>query len=103
VMTIHKAKGLEFPVVFIVSLVEDRFPSRNRPDKIDLPDALIKDVLPSGDFHLQEERRLFYVAMTRAKDELYLTSALDYGGKRVKKPSRFVIEALDRPRPTPRR
>ncbi|MFH1368626.1 MAG: ATP-dependent DNA helicase [Elusimicrobiota bacterium] len=98
VMTIHKAKGLEFPVVFMVSLVEDRFPSRNRPDKIDMPVKLVKDILPEGDFHIQEERRLFYVGMTRAKDELYLTSALDYGGKRTKKVSRFVIEALDRPK-----
>lgn len=101
VLTIHKAKGLEFPVVYMVSLVEDRFPSRNRPDKIEMPVGLIKDILPEGDFHLQEERRLFYVGMTRAKDELYLTSAFDYGGKRTKKISRFVIEALDKPKADP--
>lgn len=96
ISTIHKAKGLEFPVVFMVSLVEDRFPSRNRPDKIPMPVEMIKDILPEGDFHIQEERRLFYVGMTRAKKELYLTSAFDYGGKRTKKPSRFIIEALDK-------
>ncbi|MCB4792534.1 MAG: ATP-dependent helicase [Elusimicrobia bacterium] len=98
VLTIHKAKGLEFSVVFMVSLVEDRFPSRNKRDLIELPDELIKDILPQGDFHLQEERRLFYVGMTRSKDELYLTSARDYGGKRAKKVSRFVLEALDKPK-----
>ncbi|MBN1621240.1 MAG: UvrD-helicase domain-containing protein [Endomicrobiales bacterium] len=97
VLTYHKAKGLEFPVVFMVSLVEDRFPSRNKKEPIELPTELIKDVLPTGDYHVQEERRLFYVGMTRAKDELYFTSARDYGGKRAKKISRFVIEALDKP------
>jgi len=95
VMTIHKAKGLEFPVVFLVSLVEQRFPSRNRSDAIELPRELIKDLLPEGDIHLQEERRLFYVGMTRARDELFLTSARDFGSDRIRKISRFVVEALE--------
>ena len=98
VLTIHRAKGLEFPVVFMVSLVKDKFPARGRSESIELPDQLVKDVLPSGDFHLQEERRLFYVGMTRAKTELYLTSARDYGGTRPRKISPFVLEALDAPR-----
>jgi ATP-dependent DNA helicase UvrD/PcrA len=95
VMTIHKAKGLEFPVVFLVSLVEQRFPSRDRSDPIELPRGLIKDLLPEGDIHLQEERRLFYVGMTRARDELFLTSARDFGTNRTRKVSRFVVEALE--------
>ncbi|MDD2751760.1 MAG: UvrD-helicase domain-containing protein [Candidatus Omnitrophica bacterium] len=94
VLTIHKAKGLEFRVVFLVSLVAGRFPVTRRRAAIELPDALIKEVLPEGDFHVQEERRLFYVGMTRAKEELYLTSAQDYGGVRMRKMSQFVIEAL---------
>lgn len=94
VMTIHKAKGLEFAVVFLVSLVETKFPWPRRSEPIELAEALIKDVLPLGDFHLQEERRLFYVAMTRAKKELYLTSAVDYGTKQPRKVSRFVKEAV---------
>jgi len=57
----------------------------------------VKDILTSADFHRQEERRLFYVGMTRAKEALYLTSAQDYGGKRPRKPSLFVSEALDLP------
>jgi DNA helicase-2/ATP-dependent DNA helicase PcrA len=94
ILTIHKAKGLEFRVVFLVSLVQGKFPLPKRSVQIGLPDCLIKEVLPSGDFHTQEERRLFYVGMTRSKEELYLTSADDYGGKRLRKVSQFVLEAL---------
>ncbi|MBI4278324.1 MAG: PD-(D/E)XK nuclease family protein, partial [Armatimonadetes bacterium] len=97
----HKAKGLEFPVVFLVCGVADRFPTRQRSEGIPLPDALVKDILPAGDFHMQEERRLFYVGMTRAQQELYLTSARDYGGVRPRKVSPFVLEALDLPRVDP--
>src|SRR5919198_1310037 len=95
VLTVHKAKGLEFPVVFLVALVQDKFPLRARKDALELPVELIKEALPSGDFHKQEERRLFYVGMTRAKRELLLTSARDYGGARERKVSQFVLEALD--------
>lgn len=94
ILTIHKAKGLEFRVVFLVSLVQGKFPLPKRSQQIALPDCLIKEVLPTGDFHTQEERRLFYVGMTRAKEELYFTSAEDYGGKRLRKVSQFVAEAL---------
>lgn len=93
VMTVHAAKGLEFEHVFIGNLVDKRFPSIGRKDPIELPDALLKEILPEGDFHLQEERRLFYVAMTRAKSGLYFVSAEDYGGARKKKLSRFLLEA----------
>ncbi|MFA5115583.1 MAG: 3'-5' exonuclease, partial [Candidatus Omnitrophota bacterium] len=93
ILTIHKAKGLEFRVVFLVTLVQGRFPWPRRSQGIELPDVLIKEVLPTGDFHIQEERRLFYVGMTRAKEELYLTSAEDYGGKRLRRVSQFVFEA----------
>ncbi len=94
VLTIHKAKGLEFRVVFMVSLVNGKFPVAGRRQSIELPDSLIKEILPAGDYHIQEERRLFYVGMTRAKQELFLTSAVDYGGARMRRISQFVIEAL---------
>jgi len=94
-LTIHSAKGLEFPVVFLVNLVSQRFPSSKRSEQIPLPDELIKEILPAGDFHLEEERRLCYVGMTRAKDRLFLTAANFYGeGKRSKRLSPFIIEAL---------
>ncbi len=92
VMTVHAAKGLEFNYVFIINLVEQRFPTREKSDPIEIPEALVKDILPEGDFHLQEERRLFYVALTRAKTHVYLSWAKDYGGARQKRPSQFLIE-----------
>jgi DNA helicase-2/ATP-dependent DNA helicase PcrA len=98
VLTLHKAKGLEWPVVFLVTCVQGKFPSQRRSEPIEMPASLIKDRLPSGDFHLQEERRLFYVGMTRASDALYLTSAEDLGGRRKWKVSQFVLEALDLPK-----
>ena len=101
VLTLHKAKGLEFPVVFLVGLVQGRFPTPRRADPIELPDPLIKDLLPVGDHHLQEERRLFYVGMTRAREALYFTAAQRYGGKTVRKLSQFVCEALELASPAP--
>ena len=101
VLTYHKAKGLEFGVVFLVGLVDDRFPGRERRDALELPDALVSDPAPDADQHVAEERRLFYVGMTRAREELVLSSAQDYGGRTSRGVSRFVAEALDLPPATP--
>lgn len=100
IMTVHGSKGLEFPVVFLANLVGDRFPSRNRKDSIPIHEGLIKEALSdlsSSEEHLQEERRLFYVGATRAKEKLYLTAANFYGNaKRKKKATVFLYELLDR-------
>lgn len=94
-LTVHSAKGLEFPVVFLTNLVGARFPTSERKEQIPIPDSLIKEILPVGDYHLEEERRLFYVGMTRARDLLYFTAAQYYGeGKREKKLSPFIAETL---------
>ncbi|MBI4032378.1 ATP-dependent helicase [Candidatus Berkelbacteria bacterium] len=96
VLTVHAAKGLEFDTVLLPSLMADRFPGRRRRDMLELPDALIAEALPSGDEHMEEERRLAYVAITRAKRQLMLSGAERVGtGTRPKKLSPFVVEALD--------
>jgi DNA helicase-2/ATP-dependent DNA helicase PcrA len=82
-MTIHGSKGLEFPVVFIAGLEEGIFPhSRSAQNQEEL----------------EEERRLAYVAMTRAREALYLvyaTRRIIYGTQQNNPPSRFVTELLD--------
>jgi DNA helicase-2/ATP-dependent DNA helicase PcrA len=81
--SVHQAKGLEWSVVFIIWLAEGRFPS-------------LRSITASGGEGEEEERRLFYVAVTRAKDELYLCYprfAPDRGGREmIMHPSRFISE-----------
>ena len=94
VLTIHKAKGLEFPVVFLVHATDERLPGQARLDPLRLPDALSRAAAPDRERHIAEERRLTYVAMTRAQQEFAFTSAIDYGFQRPSRPSRFIGEAL---------
>ncbi len=100
ISTIHGVKGLEFDMVFLPSLVSRRFPSDNRKNSIEIPSDLISEVLNEGDFHLQEERRLFYVALTRAKKHLCLLysdfySASNSKNPRAKKMSVFLQEIIE--------
>lgn len=91
-LTVHSAKGLEFKVVFLVQLIEGRFPTRFRGDSIPFPEELIAETLPSGDAHLSEERRLFYVGITRAREKLIFSLARNYGGIRDSRLSLFLKE-----------
>ncbi len=97
VLTVHKAKGLEFPVVFVPGMVAGRFPSTGRGETLPLPAGLGRGAPTTPASALAEERRLCYVAMTRARDELILSHAADYGGARARRVSPFVLEALDLP------
>lgn len=94
ILTAHLSKGMEFDYVFIINAVEERFPSRNKGGEIPLPNELFNEDISNTNKinHIAEERRLFYVAMTRAKKRLYITSADNYGGTRTKKISRFLNE-----------
>jgi DNA helicase II / ATP-dependent DNA helicase PcrA len=91
-MTVHAAKGLEFPHVFILRMNQGDFPVRKRRRVLEFPEALMKEELPRGDFHIQEERRLFYVALTRARDRLTLTTIAN--GNKKSKPSVFLEDIL---------
>jgi DNA helicase-2/ATP-dependent DNA helicase PcrA len=92
-MTVHAAKGLEFPVIIVLSVASRRFPSVERKAVIEFPDELRKGPLPPKNIHTQEERRLFFVALTRAQDRLYVSSVAAPG----KKPSTFIDDLLRDP------
>ncbi len=96
-LTGHSAKGLEFPVVYIVSLVQNRFPGIDKKDLFTVPPALLKDTVPDEAPHLEEERRLMYVAMTRAQEQLICTYSQTYEGSRKWKPSVFLKEIFADP------
>ena len=91
--TVHGSKGLEYPVVFVIGLSNRRFPPSKRSESVEFPSELYKDELPVGDYRIQEERRLFYVAMTRAREKLYLYGMEKKGTKR----SRFLTELASAP------
>lgn len=103
-LTAHNAKGLEFPVVYLVRLVEGNFPMGYWPDSLPFPPELERGHPDPKAESEREERRLFYVGLTRAKERAVLTHAVDYGGKMQRRMSRFVVEALDlKSRPAARR
>ncbi len=92
IMTIHQAKGLEWPVVVVGSVMNGRLPSTARKPPYDIPDELRASGAPEvDDPHLVDERKLFYVAATRARDLLILSTA-DVVNKRGGGPSMFLNE-----------
>src|ERR1700693_1702081 len=80
-MTVHGAKGLEFPHVFLLRLNNKAFPASERTRVFEFPAELMKEGAPAEQFHIQEERRLFYVALTRARERLTITTLTDKKGK----------------------
>lgn len=105
IMTAHATKGLEYPIVILASFADKRFPLERYSHDSLIPYELyseFKDVVATAGFEfavedherenqLKEERRLAYVACTRAREKLYITYALDYGGK-SSAPSTFLKE-----------
>jgi DNA helicase-2/ATP-dependent DNA helicase PcrA len=92
VMTIHQAKGLEFEAVFVPGLVEGRLPQSGRSPRFELPAAVLEPLVRGREDVVAEERRLLYVAMTRARQRLFLTRASHYEGGRRWRDSRFLDE-----------
>ena len=94
ISTIHKVKGLEFPVVFVADLVNLRFPGKTSKYSGRIPMILMRDAMARGAYgsRIEDEARLFYTAITRAERMLYLSgSAIQPGLKKEKKPSSFII------------
>jgi ATP-dependent DNA helicase UvrD/PcrA len=89
-MTVHAAKGLEFDHVYVLRLVRRGFPVGEKPRVLEFPAELIKEEQPRGNFHIQEERRLFYVAVTRARHRLTLNTVEN----KRSKPSLFLDDIL---------
>jgi DNA helicase-2/ATP-dependent DNA helicase PcrA len=88
-MTLYQAKGLEFPIVIVPQLLEKEWPTQQGWGGL-FPTELLREAVPPGDLHTEEERRLLYVAMTRAQRRLVLTT---HGGpSATKRPSLFISE-----------
>lgn len=96
VLTMHKSKGKEFPIVFVTDLADGRFPGHWRELPFTMPAELMKGIGRTVDSeapHIDEERRLFYVAMTRAMNMLFLLYPKKYAGNvNEKHPSQFLRE-----------
>lgn len=102
-MTVHAAKGLEFPCVFVVRAASQSFPGSYKESLVEFPQQLQSrstacESAPAA-LHEQEERRLFYVAMTRAREELYLCGPKARGKEPV--PLRYLRELVSHAKALP--
>ena len=96
-MTVHAAKGLEFPYVFVIRATSSSFPSGYKESLVEFPEQFRGRVAESADpkkLHEQEERRLFYVAMTRAMNELYLSGKAGSERKQPAPPRTYLRELV---------
>ncbi|MCE9653235.1 MAG: ATP-dependent helicase [Nitrosarchaeum sp.] len=98
VLTMHKSKGKQFPIVFVTDLADGRFPGHWRELLFTMPTELMKGVDRTADseaLHIDEERRLFYVAMTRAMNLLFLLYPKRYSENVNEKPPSQFLRELD--------
>ncbi|MEX2192496.1 MAG: ATP-dependent DNA helicase [Nitrosarchaeum sp.] len=98
VLTMHKSKGKQFPIVFVTDLADGRFPGHWRELLFTMPPELMKGVDRTADseaLHIDEERRLFYVAMTRAMNLLFLLYPRRYSENVNEKPPSQFLRELD--------
>jgi DNA helicase II / ATP-dependent DNA helicase PcrA len=94
VATVHKVKGLEFPVVLLVDVEQGRFPGKKSDYEGWLPPAVLQAAIARGAYQGSptEEARLYYTAITRAERYLYISGAASLpGGKQKRKPSQFTL------------
>jgi len=94
VLSVHRAKGLEWDTVYIIDCTEGSFPLMKRGGALEVPEEL-KQTRSMADEHMAEERRLMYVAATRARRELILTYSGRHGNGAPRRPSRFLSELLE--------
>lgn len=93
-MTAHKSKGLEFDYAFLIHLTDKHWGNKTKKELIKLPSGILRSK-PTREENDEEERRLFYVALTRAKKQIYLTYANQYGqsdSPTLTVPSKFISE-----------
>jgi DNA helicase-2/ATP-dependent DNA helicase PcrA len=98
VATVHKMKGLEFPVVFIVDVEANRFPKARSSYRGWLPPDMLQVPIARGAYHTtrDEEARLFYTAMTRAERYLYVSGCANLpAGRQVRQPSSFSLRLVN--------
>ena len=100
VMTVHASKGLEWDTVFVIDCLEQSFPlTSGSRSSLQVPSQL-RAVQSTADEHMAEERRLMYVAATRARKELIITYSDKHGTGARRKPSRFIAEMFESPADT---